>query len=376
MDTERDAPLHAEPFYLIPDGDKVVLHARATSLRVPAAVAGAIVQGLLPLLDGERSAAQVVEAATAAMPREHAGALLALLTRHGLAVAGERPPPLGETLRRRIEPVRRYFARDAHGGWGAVAALRQACVAVVNLGTTAPALLSNLAHAGVGRLLFVTPDEVSARDLSGAALLHGGDAGRSWREVLAQRFPAAKFETRLEVVAPPADAAGWRAALGDADAAVVALDGPSYAHPALAQLNAAALEIGLRWTLAANVQRAGNMTVGPTVIPGSTACHACFLQQVRDGQGGDRLPDLIEAYLREGGPRVELGSFAPLAELAANVATLEVCDLLVSGRACRSAGHLLVIDTETYGLSLRPVPRLARCPACARAHAAPTPTWS
>lgn len=354
------------PFHVVRDDpDHVVFSAAGQTLRLKSSAAAQIIELLLPLLNGSLDEDQICARLAGALPELRVRALLAKLREHGLlTLQRRRPAALDADLADLLESVRRHFDHDHDGGWQALLALRQASVAVVHLGALGVDLMRSLISVGIGRIVLLGADTIAAADVRQVPLLRADDLGRTWRQVLPERLPFDKYRCRLEVVpALPAQPADWQAALEGVSLAAVALDSPSYFHDLLFALNAAALQVRRPWLVAGHIHRFGH-GVGPCFVPGATACFKCFELRLKSNLHDVAVPELLERYVRQGGERVDFGGLAPRNEIVAHLAALEICHLLVPPHAPRTAGRMLSVDLEGYGMELHHVLRLPRCPAC------------
>jgi bacteriocin biosynthesis cyclodehydratase domain-containing protein len=115
--------------------------------------------------------------------------------------------------------------------------------------------------------------------------------------------------------------------------------------------------------------------IGPTVVPGSTACYRCYELRYKSN-----IP-VLEAYLafeskvRAGVAPVDFGLLPTLVPL---VSDLLACDIarILDGQQAQSHGALLTINMQTLKLERHPVLKLPRCSACSPIHNAPPDrTW-
>ncbi len=358
--------VQAVPFYILPEFEgHVVFHSKLSTLRLRASAAGQIVELVLPLLDGSRSRAEVIAQLSTSIAPERAAALLAQLEKHSfLKITEAAPATVAPDMIPRLESMRRYLASDDDSGWDAVAELRAAHVAIVNLGAMSGALLLNLVHAGVGSITLLGGDTVSELDISRVQFLRGTDVGRPWGEVVAEAVPFGKFNTRFHHVAEiPVRPDEWEAALGGVTMVAAVVDGPTYFQRSIAGLNQTALKSKTPWIMVGNVQHVG-LAVGPTFVPGATPCLVCFEARLKSNMQNLQIVELLEKFSGDGGKHVEFGEIAPGVDIAANLACLEIIDTLVSGRLAKTSGKLLTLDLESHAFSLHNVLRLPRCPAC------------
>jgi bacteriocin biosynthesis cyclodehydratase domain-containing protein len=159
---------------------------------------------------------------------------------------------------------------------------------------------------------------------------------------------------------------GWEPAAAP-DLAVVAPAG--HEAPKLEAWNALALDRGLGW-LPARPFDGAIATIGPLVVPGESACHACLL--LRLGGHVEYGPEFAKIE------RAPFGVEAPASfeAIAAGVAAQLVLGWL-GGRDGRLPGSVHVLEVgPPLALSAHPVLRVPRCPACSPAERrAPPVPW-
>jgi bacteriocin biosynthesis cyclodehydratase domain-containing protein len=139
--------------------------------------------------------------------------------------------------------------------------------------------------------------------------------------------------------------------------------------PRLDGWNTLALERGVRW-LPVRAFDGALATVGPLVVPGESACHACLLKRLsalvpyeRDFVTIERTPVAVEA-----GSAFETLTAAVASQIALG---------WVGGHDTRFPGVLHVIEAgPPLALSTHTVLRAPRCPSCSHAeHLAPPNPW-
>jgi bacteriocin biosynthesis cyclodehydratase domain-containing protein len=247
-----DFPLLAPWYRVVEEGERLVFEHGGRVVSFEGAAVRRLLPRLLPLLDGTRTVAEVIELVGAPVEQAVQKAL-ALLEDRGLLAAGP-PPDCGGELAATVG----YLA--ATGGLApAVVAGRiaDACVGLVGEGAAAVEVARVLRRAGVPRI------ERRGWDDAGA----GDD---------------------LVVVAP-----------GSEERARVR------------EWNEAALAAGVTW-LQVLPYDGRFAAIGPLVLPGESACHVCFLLRRAAGLGIGELADALDAApLRaEGGPALSVAAGA------------------------------------------------------------------
>lgn len=236
--------------------------------------------------------------------REQVVSILAALAEKGVLAPGRDDP----------DDAARYGATRASLSEDDLAAARQQDVAVVGGGTTADLVAGNLRGMDVDPAT-VAPDERAV-------------------------FP--------EVVEA-------------ADLVVCALDQP---HPGLlADLNRRAHDAGTTW-LVGQIHGLDGL-VGPTVVPGETACYECFRERAL-ANVAFRTDAYGEAYAAEATPM----KIPALAQIVAGYLTLDAFHLLV-GNVGFTAGSVLHLDFFDFAVESNEVLKRPRCEVCGRDRDAP-----
>ncbi len=231
---------------------------------------------------------------------------------------------------------------------------------VWGLGGVGSRVALQLAELGVASLTLVDSRPYSAEEtpfaISAAASAAGGTQAAVLAEALSRAFPgtpvAAADEDKLEPLLGKGE--------GDRHLVVTA------ESPVLSRFHAAnklALASGITWT-AATIDGTEAM-IGPTFIPGQTACYTCFELRLE--------ANLVEydAYCHHrdfsltvpGRPRRHVGA---VLDLAAGYLGYDLFRLLTLGHGLTQGRYIRL--NLTYGaVELNDVLRLPRCPDCGKA---------
>jgi len=234
--------------------------------------------------------------------------------------------------------------------------LRDARVVVLGCGGLGTWALAALASAGVGAFTLVDHDTVELSNLNRQVLYGADDLGRPKAELAAAwvgRFdPSVAVDVAGRRVEGEADV---RAVLDGADALVQAADWPPYE---LARwVDAACLDAGVPWIAAGQVPPL--LKVGPTYVPGRTACHACQETRIRAAFG---LYDELTAHrARDDTPATTLG---PASGVVGTLLAMEVMHLLAGDELPATAGRALLLDMRTLETRFEAVERDPACPSC------------
>jgi bacteriocin biosynthesis cyclodehydratase domain-containing protein len=234
-----------------------------------------------------------------------------------------------------------------------------ATVAIIGCGGLGTWALGALACAGVGRFVLVDDDTVEPSNLNRQVLYVEGDIGRPKVECAARwvrRFaPGTDVTTQSRRVASVEDVASLARI---ADIVLLLADSPPYTIERW--VNAAC--VAAETPYIACGQATPLLKVGPTYVPGRTACFACAETQIRrDSPLYDEVVDLR---------RRKVGSATALGAASGIIGTLlasEVMHLLL-GRAVATESRAFLLDIRTLETWWEPVDRDPGCPVCGPVH--------
>ncbi|MFC0863941.1 ThiF family adenylyltransferase [Sphaerimonospora cavernae] len=233
--------------------------------------------------------------------------------------------------------------------------LARATVGIVGTGGIGSNVAMALAGAGIGHLVLTDGDEIELSNLTRQFLYAEDETGRIKVEVAAERLRRLNSTIQVTTVPDPASREMFDECLVGCDLVVLSADSPDELHE---WIDEAAKRHGFGYLAAGYIESFGS--VGPLVLPGTTACYECF-----------RAEGELEQYLVEGekpGPNLNMGmqagSYGPLNLIVAAMAANEVLRCLL-GAECRSAGTRLMLDSQSYRLHSEHFPRKADCHGCA-----------
>ncbi|RGP35558.1 hypothetical protein D1012_19320 [Pseudotabrizicola alkalilacus] len=223
-----------------------------------------------------------------------------------------------------------FWAQDARGNDAAAASLAAAWIVVAGHGAVGTAVHRALTAGGVGR----------CTHLPRAALADSGSAAAATR---------------------------------DASLIILASDAMSLAG--VDAVNELTQRNKTPWLLL-RIDRS-NALIGPYVVPGDTACFACY--ELRARANAER-PDEHQALFRSWRAAPETSADFPTppeyGQIVGSWVALDVMRAFVGGRAPVTAGRIIALDLKTLGSTTRDILRLPRCPACSRQIALPlTRIW-
>ena len=280
------------------------------------------------------------------------------LVRSGVAdPAPERPAVLPPALAARFDRQLPYLAE--HGDAAeAQLRLRRARVAVLGCGGLGTWALGALAAAGVGRFVIADHDTIELSNLNRQLLYGAADVGALKVERAAGWLR--RFDPDLEVRALPLEVASAGDVAGLLDgvhALVQTADRPPYRI--VRWVDEACRAAGVPYVIGG--QRPPVVKVGPTFVPGTTACFVCH--ETALARDFPLYPELARRRDEQPERSTTLG---PASGIAGTLIASEVMHLLL-GRDVATAGRAFLLDLRTLATRWEAVERDPACPACSRA---------
>jgi molybdopterin-synthase adenylyltransferase len=236
-----------------------------------------------------------------------------------------------------------YFGDQTSTGSSATGmqlALRDATVLVLGVGGLGSWTMAGLACAGVGRIVAVDDDRIELSNLNRQVLYRMGDVGRRKVDVAAETLralnPEIDFVPLARRVGSVEDVTSVAAGT---DFVVCTADSP--VHEIGRWVNRACLELGLPHTSAG--QFPPRIRVGPTFVPGRTACLECQEGAVR--RGFPLYDELVEHRKRHAPVAATLG--AP-SGLIGSLLAMEVIHWITGISEPATLGRGLVFDLRDF----------------------------
>lgn len=317
---------------------------------------------VVPLLDGRHTVEEIQQRVSSLFPPDELMEGLQLLAAQHLLQEADldlRAPGLDRT----IEPQLNAFHELGLDAALVQRRLAGATVAIVGLGGAGAYAALALAAAGTGEIRCVDSMPVGASDPYLAPCYAPADGGMPRAEVVARRIAALGSPSRPVAHADPLqDDAAVRAAVEGAAFVVCCLD--AGLTSIIYKLNRVCWAAGISWTSCTSSAFEG--VLGPTVVPGETACYMCY--RMRGVACSDWPEDdlAFEQYLDrrqqdDSGRRENLvfGSGA-----MGNLVGLEALKVLTGAWAPAAAGGIIVIDFLTMAGTRHIVLRKPWCPTC------------
>ena len=284
------------------------------------------------------------------------GALLRYLAELGIVVEANDPKSLSEheAVTRQLE----FFADFVADPLAIQARLSRAHVLVVGVGTIGGAILEHLARAGLGRATAIDADVVSISNLARQGMFCLTDVGRPKVEAIAERLSKVS-STRFVGLRNSLDSAEQLVSLlDDVQLVINCADQPSVGQTSQ-WVGRACMLAGTPHILAGGY-RTHLGFMGPTIIPGQTACWRCFEEHYR----------LKDPFGKIGWKPLKVapatgGSFGPLASVVSGIHAWEAVRVLTGLLPPVLANRKAEIDFTTLKVDWIDVPPLENCRECA-----------
>lgn len=345
-------PASTGDLYLLrPDGAGDVVLRRATPFAralIDALGAGTQTLGELSRDLSSKGLASEQEVREAVAELDSEGLLCASVPGHGRALEADD----SERYDRQLH----YFADQATSDRGATdmqLALSRATVVVLGAGGLGSWSMAGLACAGVGRIIAVDDDTIELSNLNRQILYRHSDIGRPKVEVAAEALRALNPE--LEVSGLRRRIRGTADVLSvarDADFVVCTADSPI--HAIGRWVNEACLELPAPHISAG--QFPPRVRVGPTFVPGRTACLACQERHIR--REFTLYEELVVHRQRSTPVAATLGAASGL---IGSLIAMEVIHTLTGICEPATLGRGLVFDLRDFSTSWEPVEPDAEC---------------
>lgn len=309
----------------------------------------------------ERELATAIDVSGAA--RVRVARALEELVRAGLVEARAHPRRLPISQRERYDRQLIYFADLAAPGQDPETLqmrLGDSTVAILGCGGLGAWAASGLAGAGVGRLVLIDDDRVELSNLNRQLLYAESQLGQL--KVLAARDALRAHNREIDVV-PVARRIRRPQDMEDLlglqpDLVIATADWPPHDLPRW--VNRACLQAGVPWIGAG--QFPPRVRVGPMVIPGKTACHACLEAAVREE--APLYDEVATSRSRRCMPDPSVGA---VSGVVGSLLAAEAVHLLLGRFRPSSAGAALLLDLQTMQLRREVITRRRDCRECSLA---------
>jgi len=236
--------------------------------------------------------------------------------------------------------------------------LAVATVAVIGIGTIGSAIAVHLARAGVGCIRTCDTDVVSTSNLPRNAIYVDGDVGQDKVDVAARSLQAIAPELTFEGTRQEVQSASDVEVLArGSDLVVNCADQPSVAQTG-EWTGRASMSLGLPHILAGGY-RTHLGFVGPTVIPGRSACWRCFEMDYHEND-----PFATNGWKPLAAGRPSGGSLGPLGAVVAGIHAWEAIRVLTGILPPVMINRKGEVDFTDLTLTYHDVVQRADCSEC------------
>jgi bacteriocin biosynthesis cyclodehydratase domain-containing protein len=333
--------------------------------------ARAVVDYVLPWIDGSATLEEIVAAATqnGAVASVWVEKVLRWMIDTGMCVE-DREEPGDEPFREHFLAQIMHFGQHVSFPTMCQKRLQASRVAVIGLEYIGSTLIQQLAAAGIGHLRAVGNPWLLPTEAAFVGDTQDPCSKASRHALLARRTQALGFATQYEGIEVQAgEPLEWERLLADCDLAVLVL--PRWIPSLIKAFNQAGLARRIPFLPVWIEEACGH--VGPLVIPYETACLLCLELRRRSRWTREDLLEMQERHAETTGPAWEGSYFSiPWVSVVASVAACEIVTTIAQDRHPASRGHELWIDARDWRLQPTPVLKVPRCPACGRLRDTPS----
>ena len=300
--------------------DRLQLVAGELTYTLPHPLFVSVFKALLPLLDGKHSIDTLL--AKGSQQAEHTTVLFVLKSLYARGILYEGDVPLSGAGNERADVENYHDFFGAYAPYPAISAkqVREATICTLATSALSPMLDYSLRVAGFDNISHFSSIDEAEREFG-------------------QRFAKGKTAPRLLV------------------AAFESHDRRNFGH-----INTVCLESGIRWMHVEG--KSSQIIVGPTIVPGQTACYACFR-----GRLGAHLPYRLDVTGEDDFAGLYQGNRGfsapgPLWSLAFAHVAMECTRLFTGFVPPTSIGRFHEIEATTPTPRSHPVLKLPRCEVC------------
>lgn len=275
----------------------------------------------------------------------------------------------------KLESLAKHFKLTAAKRWEPILKMRASTLLLHGSPEVVIPTALNLVACAAERLVIVS-EPISARDVARSRHLSAADIGRHPAHVISEQLHGKLPVTIKAVSGTPQGVDEWRGLVRGCALVISAASKPVVFNSEYRELNQAVLAEKVYWLpLAVLDNRA--LQIGPSLIPGETACYQCYEYRFRSNV---RQLESYQAFTEAVNAVRELddhGVLAPFAEIAANYAAVEAVRLLTPELRAATAGKVVDIRLDDLSTETHPVLRVPRCPHCnAHVDRCPEQVWA
>jgi molybdopterin/thiamine biosynthesis adenylyltransferase len=309
---------------------------------------------LLSRMDGTRTIEELAAATGGTASAAHVAELVEKMAAHRLIVDGA-----GTSMEEvRHQRQLAFFSDFTDDPQGAQRRLAASTVTLLGLGTVGGAVAAQLVQAGVGTIRAFDPDVVSETNLARHAFFQQEDVGQpktvAARARLLSINNSLNFDGRAVAVASERDV---ELLARGSDLVMNCADQPSVAQTS-EWVGRACMRLHLPHILCGGY-RTHLGFLGPTIIPGQSACWKCFASDYEENDTFARAGWRPLPVSRPTG-----GSLGPLGAIVAGFHAWEAIRLLSGVLPPRMLNCKGEVDFMDFSFSFRTVKKREDCPVC------------
>lgn len=309
----------------------------------------------ISLMDGKHTIEEIVEALGPPATTGDVETLVSTMAQHRLIREAD---TTGRSDDGRFARQLAFFADFTDDSEFTQRRLRMSKVAIIGCGTIGSGIAAHLARAGVGLIRICDNDVVSESNLSRNALFANDDIGNAKTDAAAKHLTEISQDLTVE-------ARGLRISCSDdvhhfatgCDLLVNCADEPSVGQTSEWAARAA-MKLKMPHILAGGY-RTHLGVLGPTVIPGQSACWKCF-----DLDYHENDPFGKDGWRPINNRRPSGGSLGPLAAVVAGIHAWEAIRILTGISLPAMLNQKAEIDFSDLSMSMFKVSKRPDCPEC------------
>ena len=343
-------------------GDEVLVFAsERRRLKIKGHSFREFLDNVVPLLDGEHTMEQIRSEVAEVFSPEDLDAGLQILAEQRLLEDTDQVA-IDREKRLRLEPQLNFFHELELDPAATQERLSRATVSIVGLSCAGASVALSLAASGVGQIRCIDSLPVAPADPNLVPAFELGEIGEPRAEAVRRKIAALNPQANVVVGLEPMDSdAAVQAAVEGSDFAVCCADNGQAS--VFYKLNRVCLAAGIPWSSASVSALEG--IVGPTVMPGETACYLCYRMRAvacaENPEDEFNLLRYLDRRKRDDSGRRENVVFG--SAIVGNLLGLEVFKIL-AGLPGSVQGKILTIDFLELSAQKHVVLKKPWCPAC------------
>jgi thiazole/oxazole-forming peptide maturase SagC family component len=342
------------------DNNKVLLKTALRTTLLRGKSIAALLQRLLPLLNGNNDVSSIVEGLKD-IDSEIILRILHTLYHEGFLKEAHRPPlKLSPQETEYFESQMMFFSQFEQDGTSFQELLKDAKVVVLGLGGVGSHVLTSLVAAGVGTMVGADSTNVERLDINLGTFYTMEDLGKTKRETVRDRV--AKLNPYVDFKALDIEINEVEDLLDIISGCnLLLLTADCFPLSTCRIVDKACLERRVTWLQAYIDGLVG--VVGPTIIPYQTACYTCYELRKKANLDFREENTALEKYLLEN-PNISYSGLKSMATVVGGLAALEAVKVLTGFSYPVTYGRLLKIDFLSFDVTPHEILKIPRCPSC------------